>query len=183
MANKNQKYKKTNQHEKQIMENYFVQGYGTDQGVLMFPTIDEVAVKFNISKNTLYKLAQRGDWKEKQDKFVYKYNEERNRKKRNLLMKEGIDIDDRMINLSKALLNKVMVTVRDKDKMSAYQIDSLASASLKIQKMVKLALGESTENFSIENKDSTNETFREALELIDEIRISRIRTEGSTSTH
>ena len=76
-----------------------------------------------------------------------------------------------------------MVTVRDKDKMSAYQIDSLASASLKIQKMVKLALGESTENFSIENKDSTNETFREALELIDEIRISRIRTEGSTSTH
>ena len=183
MANKNQKYKKTTQADKSRMESYFVEGYGTEQGVLVLPTIDEVAKKHKISKNTLYKLAQRGGWKEKQERFLAKYNEERSKKKRQLLNKEGVDIDDRIVNLSKALLNKVMVTVRDNDKMSPYQIDSIASASLKIQKMVKLALGESTENVSIENKEQTDETFREALELIDQIRVSRIRAEGNTSTH
>ena len=54
--------------------------------------------------------------------------------------------------------------------ISGWKLDNFASASLKAQKMAKLALGEPTENMKVETIDATqSETFQEALETLKEI--------------
>lgn len=176
-------YKKITESQKIEMMDFFVSGYTNDEGMLQLPTIAEVAKKYKMSENTLYKIAQKGEWKIKQSNNALKFHEKISKQKREMLSTEGYKIDDRIINVSKQLLDNVVKNIEAKQKLSPFQIDSLASASLKIQKMAKLALGESTENLNIESNTSTDEHFREALELIDQIRIERIRTEGSTSTH
>ena len=168
-------YKKITESQKIEMMDFFVSGYTNDEGMLQLPTIAEVAKK--------YKIAQKGEWKIKQSNNALKFHEKISKQKREMLSTEGYKIDDKIINVSKQLLDNVVKNIEAKQKLSPYQIDSLASASLKIQKMAKLALGESTENLNIESNTSTDEHFREALELIDQIRIERIRTEGSASTH
>ena len=90
---------------------------------------------------------------------------------------------DRILNVAKALLNKVMINVKTKEEMSANQIDNLASASLKIQKMTKLALGESTENLHIETVTDTDEVFRDALEFLDKIKGERTKAESTSNLH
>ena len=44
--------------------------------------------------------------------------------------------------------------------------------------MAKLALGESTENINIDSNTDTDETFREAIRLLDTVRAERIEKES-----
>ena len=138
----------------------------------------QLAEKYEMSEHTLYKMAKQGDWKAKQQEQIVKYQQEISKKKREKLSLEGVAIDDRIINVSKQLLDKVVTNIHNKETLSPYQIDSLASASLKIQKMAKLALGESTENINIDTNTDTDETFREAIRLLDTVRAERIETES-----
>ena len=123
-------------------------------------------------------MAKEGAWKVKQQDQITKYQQEISKKKREKLSLEGVAIDDRIINVSKQLLDKVVNNINKKENLSPYQIDSLASASLKIQKMAKLALGESTENINIDSNTDTDETFREAIRLLDTVRAERIEKES-----
>ena len=183
MAKKGQKYRMTTEAERRAMADYYIQGFVNDEGVLTLPSMKETSEKFKISRHTLYKIANKGNWKEEQQKYAYEFQQEISRKKREKLSKQGVEIDDRILNVAKALLNKVMINVKTKEEMSAYQIDNLASASLKIQKMTKLALGESTENLHIETVTDTDEVFREALEFLDKIKGERTKAESTSNLH
>ena len=183
MAKKGQKYRMTTEAERRAMADYYIHGFVNEEGVLTLPSMEETAEKFEISRHTLYKIANKGNWKEEQQKYAYNFQQEISRKKREKLSKQGVEIDDRILNVAKALLNKVMINVKTKEEMSAYQIDNLASASLKIQKMTKLALGESTENLHIETVTDTDEVFREALEFLDKIKGERTKAESTSNLH
>tara|TARA_R100000773_G_C4221238_1_gene120299 strand:- start:3858 stop:4409 length:552 start_codon:yes stop_codon:yes gene_type:complete len=178
MANKGLKYKKITQAQKLEIADYYINGWTDDEGNLQSPTISQLAEKYEMSEHTLYKMAKQGDWKVKQQEQIVKYQQEISKKKREKLSLEGVAIDDRIINVSKQLLDKVVTNIHNKETLSPYQIDSLASASLKIQKMAKLALGESTENINIDTNTDTDETFREAIRLLDTVRAERIETES-----
>ena len=178
MANKGLKYKKITQAQKLEIADYYINGWTDDEGNLQSPTISQLAEKYEMSEHTLYKMAKQGDWKAKQQEQIVKYQQEISKKKREKLSLEGVAIDDRIINVSKQLLDKVVTNIHNKETLSPYQIDSLASASLKIQKMAKLALGESTENINIDTNTDTDETFREAIRLLDTVRADRIQSES-----
>jgi len=178
MANTGLKYNKITKAQRLEIADYYINGWTDEQGVLQSPTIAQIAKKYKMSEHTLYKMAKHGEWKTKQQEQLVKYQQEISKKKREKLSLEGVAIDDRIINVSKQLLDKVVINIENKETLSPYQIDSLASASLKIQKMAKLALGESTENINIDSSTNTDETFREALKLLDTVRADRIQSES-----
>ena len=75
MANKRVKYKKITSELKQKLKLSFIQGEADANGFRSTPTLDKLAKDNQLSINTLYKLAQREDWKIQQEKFQHKYEE------------------------------------------------------------------------------------------------------------
>ena len=73
MANKKTKYKKITASLKDKLRVAYVQGELDTQGFRKTQSIEELATNNNLSKNTLYKLAQRENWKFQQDKFQKEY--------------------------------------------------------------------------------------------------------------
>jgi hypothetical protein len=63
-----------------------------------------------------------------------------------------------------------------------HQLNSLANVALTAQKISKVALGESTENISINAEIGNTETFRRAMELLDTVAEQR-RSESSPALH
>ena len=59
-------------------------------------------------------------------------------------------------------------------------LNTLAEATYKVQRVAKLALGEATENMSLNAKITDTSAFREAMELLDEV--GRQRRNSSVST-
>ena len=75
MANKKPKYKKITSELKEQLRVSYVQGDIDPQGFRRTATIEDLADLHKLSKNTLYKLAQRDDWKFQQDRFQKEYEE------------------------------------------------------------------------------------------------------------
>ena len=168
---KKRDYKYHSEAQKQQMCDDFVHGYTTEDGFWKQPTVKEISDKFNISYNTVYKLAQRDEWQEKAKDYASKYYNQIAKVKRQELSKHGVEIDTKIIDITKNILNQVMKGLEQKGKeISGWKLDNFASASRKAQKMAKLALGEPTENMKVETVDATqSETFKEALETLKEI--------------
>ena len=176
-------YKYHSEAQKQQMLEYFVYGYTTEDGLWKQPTIKELSDKFEISYNTVYKLAQRDDWQGQAKKYVAEYHNQIAKTKRQELSKHGIEIDSKIIDITKTILNQVMKGLEQKGKeISGWKLDNFASASLKAQKMAKLALGEPTENMKVETVDATqSETFQEALNTLREIESEQFGRGANTS--
>ena len=75
MANKKSKYKKITSALKEKLRTQYVQGELDSQGFRRLESIENLADENQLSKNTLYKLAQREKWKEQQQQFQAKYQE------------------------------------------------------------------------------------------------------------
>ena len=73
MANKKPKYKKITSELKELLRVAYVQGEVDPQGFRRVATIENLADEHDLSVNTLYKLAQRENWKLEQEQFQKKY--------------------------------------------------------------------------------------------------------------
>lgn len=186
MANKKPKYKKITSELKEQLRVSYVQGDIDPQGFRRTATIEDLADLHELSKNTLYKLAQRDDWKFQQEKFQKEYEEKLDQQRIKEFSVEAKKLDSACLNIAKALLARCGNVIRNtqnasiKD-FSPQQLDSMASAALKTQKFAKLALGESTDNINLNGNLQENETFARAMELLDTLEDSR--STGSSTTH
>ena len=186
MAKKQSKYKKITPQLKEKLRMLYVQGELDAQGFRKLFKVEDLANDNNISINTLYKLIQRENWKQKQEEFQLDYQDTLDKQRIKEFSLESKKLDSNFLNISKALLAKVGQVIRNTDvrnkEFSPQQLDQLASASLKIQKFAKLALGESTENMSINANIKDGEAFREAMELLDSVAEQR-RKGNDSSIH
>lgn len=186
MANKKPKYKKITSDIKERLRISYVQGDLDPQGFRRCSTIEELALDNNLSKNTLYKLAQRENWKFAQEKFQRDYEEKLDAQRIKEFSIEAKKLDSACLNIAKALLARVGNVIRNSQNASIkdftpQQLDSMASSALKTQKFAKLALGESTDNININGNLQENDTFARAMELLDSIEDSR--SKGNSTTH
>ena len=117
MANKGTKYKKISQAQKLEIADYYINGWTDEEGNLQSPTIAELSKKYEMSEHTLYKMAKQGAWKVKQQDQITRYQQEISKKKREKLSLEGVAIDDRIINVSKQLLDKVVNNINKKENL------------------------------------------------------------------
>lgn len=186
MASKKSKYKKITNQLKEILRAAYVQGELDPQGFRRVATIEELANDNQLSVNTLYKLAQRENWKFQQQQFQKEYQDELDLQRAKEFALESKKFDSACLNIAKALLARVGNVIRQQQNanlrdFTPQQLDSMAGAALKTQKFAKLALGESTDNINVNGSIQENETFRRAMELLDEVENSR--SSGSSTTH
>ena len=185
-ARKKSKYKKITNQLKEILRAAYVQGELDPQGFRRVATIEELANDNQLSVNTLYKLAQRENWKFQQQQFQKEYQDELDLQRAKEFALESKKFDSACLNIAKALLARVGNVIRQQQNanlrdFTPQQLDSMAGAALKTQKFAKLALGESTDNINVNGSIQENETFRRAMELLDEVENSR--SSGSSTTH
>lgn len=185
MANKKPKYKKITSELKEQLRVSYVQGDIDPQGFRRTATIEDLADIHKLSKNTLYKLAQRDDWKFQQERFQKEYEEKLDHQRIKEFSVEAKKLDSACLNIAKALLARCGNVIRNTQNASIkdftpQQLDSMASAALKTQKFAKLALGESTDNINLNGNLQENETFARAMELLDSIEDSRITSDSTT---
>ena len=185
MANKKPKYKKITPALKDKLRLLYVQGDIDPQGFRRLSSIEELADENKLSKNTLYKLAQRENWKFQQEKFQKQYEDELDAQRIKEFTVESKKLDSACLNIAKALLARVGSVIRNTQNASIkdftpQQLDSMASAALKTQKFAKLALGESTSNINVNGNLQENDTFRRAMELLDSIEDSRVTSDKTT---
>lgn len=174
MANKRVKYKKITSELKQKLKVSFIQGEADANGFRSTPTLDKLAKDNQLSINTLYKLAQREDWKIQQEKFQHKYEEKLENQRLKEFATEAKVFDKASLNIAKAILAKIGNIIRSTQGLnlkdfSPQQLDQLSSAALKTQKFAKLALGESTDNINLNANIQEADAFREAMELLDTV--------------
>jgi len=186
MANKKTKYKKITPQLKEKLRVSYVQGDIDPQGFRRLATIEDLADLHQLSKNTLYKLAQRENWKYEQEKFQREYDEKLDNQRMKEFLMESKKFDSACINIAKALLARVGNVIRNSQNASIkdftpQQLDSLAGAAMKTQKFAKLALGESTDNINVNGNLQENDSFRRAMELLDSVEESR--STGDSTTH
>tara|TARA_Y100001937_G_scaffold23865_1_gene33978 strand:+ start:1552 stop:2145 length:594 start_codon:yes stop_codon:yes gene_type:complete len=186
VTSKKTKYKKITNNLKEKLRLSYVQGELDPQGFRRTQTIEDLADTNNLSKNTLYKLAQRENWKFQQEKFQKEYESKLDNQRLKEFAIESKKFDSACLNIAKAILARVGSVIRNSQTASLkdftpQQLDSLASAAMKTQKFAKLALGESTDNINLNGNLQENETFRRAMELLDTVENSR--STSSKTTH
>tara|TARA_R100000935_G_scaffold54898_1_gene84308 strand:+ start:1713 stop:2273 length:561 start_codon:yes stop_codon:yes gene_type:complete len=185
MANKKPKYIKITAELKELLRVSYVQGDIDPQGFRRLSTIDDLANDNKLSKNTLYKLAQRENWKIQQEKFQRDYEEKLDNQRIKEFSIESKKFDSACVNIAKALLARVGHLIRNSQNasikdFSPQQLDSLAGAAMKTQKFAKLALGESTDNINLNGNLQENDSFRRAMELLDTVENSRSSSDSTT---
>jgi len=173
-----------------ILENIrqeFVQGIEENEEK-KYPTIDELSKKYNIPSVTLYRKSQSGDWKNQ--KKIYKENLqfEIDNAKQKKLANEAKEFDSNSLKIAKALQSEIVALLQksnqqrkqgvNKPYFSPSALNSLGMALQTCQRVGRLALGESTENTNVTNKQSTIE---ETFALIDEI--CKGRGESDSNLH
>ncbi len=169
-------YKKLTNDLKSEIRVLFVQGFDDESGNRKTYTLEELALKFNIAKSTLYRNAQKDDWKIQREQFQQKYLAELDAERTKNLTEESKKFDINSLNLAKALMATVGQNIRKNTaninsgskNFQPSQINALASAALSAQRLAKLALGETTENVNL-NANIQDEAFREAMELLDTV--------------
>ena len=185
MANKKPKYAKITAELKDKLRQAYVHGEADSQGFRRVSSIEELCDQYNLSKNTLYKLAQRENWKIEQLEFQDKYEAELDAHRIKEFATESRKFDTASVNIAKALLARVGQVIRNNQNTSMAeftpnQLDALAGAAIKTQKFAKLALGESTDNINLNTNLNENESFQRAMELLDELEESRVGSDPIT---
>ena len=173
---KKSKYIKLTDDLKSEIRILYVQGFDDESGNRKTYTLDELALKFNIAKSTLYRNAQQDNWKAQREQFQQEYLIGLDKQRQKDLTEESKKFDTNSINLAKALLTTVGQNLarnnqelnEGKKGMIPSQLHALANAALSAQRLAKLALGEVTHNVEI-NGNLQNNAFREAMELLDSV--------------
>ncbi|QDP61029.1 MAG: hypothetical protein Tp1123DCM1511741_18 [Prokaryotic dsDNA virus sp.] len=169
---------------KETIRNEFVQGL-EDNGSRALFTLDALAEKYSVGKSTLYRHAKNENWKMQQEQFQKEYLSRLDEERQTILIKESKKFDTNTLNISKALLQQIGRKIQQASEDNNYTpelLNKLAEATYRVQRVAKLALGESTDNMSLNARVQDTSAFREAMELLDEVAEQR-REVGDKAIH
>lgn len=186
MTNKQVIYNKVTIALKEKMRNDYVQGIASDNGFRVVRSIEEIAETYGVSKNTLYKIAQKENWKHEQEAFHEKFIADLDNKRRKEFVQESINFDKKSLQVAKDIMGHIGKIIETHEKsheqIKPHNLVALSSAANNAQKVAKLCLGESTENMNVNTNVNESEIFREAVELLDTIAEQK-RTKVSAPVH
>lgn len=120
-----------------------------------------------------------GKFKRNNFRLIIKKKLDKERQKNNI--SKSIQLDDQSLTLANALFATVGQTIqinnqnmkKGKKGLIPTQINALANALATAQRTAKLALGEATHNIDA-TVNENNDSFRRAMELLDEVEKGRI---------
>ena len=164
----------------------FVQGV-LEESERRYPTIEELAKKYEIPSVTLYRKSTAQSWKQQRMDFQKNLQIEIDAKRQNKLAKDAVDFDENNLRIAKALQNEIVALLSFSNRarqdanrpyFSPSSLNSLSMALSTCQRVGRLALGESTDNTNITN----DTTVTEAFNLIEQI-CRPSNSEGKSELH
>ena len=170
---------------KEKIRNLFVQGQEETNGARVLYTIKQLAETYEVGESTLYRHSQAENWKEQQDRFQSEYLLQLDAARKTELVKDSKKFDTSTLTIAKALLGQIGQSIQKlqtQNKVTPSTLNTLAEATYKVQRVAKLALGEATDNMSLNAKITDSTAFREAMELLDSVAEQR-RESNDSSVH
>ena len=186
MARIPQLYKEKDLEKIRTARDMFVHGVSNADGELEFPAIASLASVAGVSKQTLYKIADREDWKTDRVKVQVAIRSKRDADHAALAVREGKACDELCIKVAKKMLREVdrrmdeVITGFDSDgkMMKSATMQRLSIVVTNAHKTIKLAIGEPTE---INGDFKDDETIRAFARMLDEHEESRTAISGNVN--
>ena len=162
------------------IRNAYVQGQENAQGQRIYPTIEQLAKSYDIHWNTIHRRSKSENWKDEREIFEAKMLKDIDSKKRKQMIDQSVQFDFDSLRLARSLQATIAnVLTIDNEKaqqlkmrqnldekeqknlkpihlLKGAEINSLAMALEKAQKVGRLAFGESTENATITTSEQSS---------------------------
>ena len=162
------------------IRNAYVQGQENAQGQRIYPTIEQLAKSYDIHWNTIHRRSKSENWKDVRVIFEAKMLKDIDSKKRKQMIEQSVQFDFDSLRLARSLQATIAnVLTIDNEKaqqlkmrqnldekeqknlkpihlLKGAEINSLAMALEKAQKVGRLAFGESTENATITTSEQSS---------------------------
>ena len=150
----------------------FIQGIEDNSGGRKIFSLDHLCKDYGVAQSTVYRHAQKENWKQDQIDFQNEFIKELNIRRQKELADESVNFDKTCLQIAKAIMGQVGMAIRknqETGEIVAHHLTALSSAATNAQKIAKLALGEATENMNLNADIKDTATFRDALRLLDEV--------------
>ena len=160
----------------------FVYGFTNDEGHRIFPTIDGLVKRHNVSRATLYRHVEKDEWQKQKNRYQTELQVKLDKERMEKMVDDGKRLDDTAVAIAQAMLQKVASRIRRDMKLEeenpAEAMDEgvfreLSQIAINAQKVGKLALGQAQEISKVSADVSNPEAFREVLDQLDEIAAAR----------
>ena len=179
----NKKVKRLTPDRKERLKIKYIQGIEDTTGSRKLFSLDLLAADEGVAVSTLYRHAQKENWKTDQIKFQNEFIEKLNIKRQEDLVQESINFDRTCLSIAKGIMGQIAVVIRDKSQtgeMKAHDLTALSTAATGAQKVAKLAMGEATENMNLNADVKDSSTFRDALRTLDKVAEQRRKANPSS---
>lgn len=183
------KSKRLTADELEQVRDLYVQGEESPVG-RKYPTLQELANRFESSIATISRKAKDGGWDEQRSIFEVKLQRDRDEMRRREMINQAVEFDSNSLLLAKSLqaeIGKVLQSVAQKRKedpskphvLGGSSLSQLANALSICHRTGRLALGESTENTNVSGK--ATESIDEAFAIVEQL--ARSGSESTTELH
>tara|TARA_R110002153_G_scaffold11188_4_gene43173 strand:+ start:1514 stop:2095 length:582 start_codon:yes stop_codon:yes gene_type:complete len=172
--------------EKLRME--FVEGY-TNDGVRVFPTIDELIKKHDLPVKTAYNRSKEGRWQEQRNSFKSQYDAQRNAQRAKRKADKADKFDDTALTLAENIFARVgrkltLAAQQDRvtggDSLTTPELKDIAETVIKAQKAGKLALGEAAEIKQVVSDDVVPASLSRIIDQLDQL--AEKKSQGASHT-
>ena len=174
---------------KEELRELYVQGIQDVNGNRQYPSIEQLSKDHNVAKVTLFRKSSSEDWKGQRALFEQRLAKEKDAQRVENLVKESVEFDSRNLNIAKAMQGQVTHLIRLaaqeiqenelRRPFSPVALERLAGAVMSIQKIGRLALGETTENTQVNGTISQESAIRTVHEFIDELTEAKRKGSGT----
>jgi len=162
-------------HDWDKLKSEYVEGYTDPAGATVFPTLHDLGKRHGISESTIRKRSAQDDWATERDIYRQRIEQKRRENKADDLAAKASEFDQRIFQGAEIALKHITAhfakanerasASRGADVMTLHQLEQLARALERYQKIGRLALGEATD---IPGGDANAEQQKLIRELIND---------------
>jgi hypothetical protein len=166
----------------------FVEGY-TEDGVRVFPTIDELIKKYDLPVKTAYKRSKEGAWQEQRNSFKSQYEAQRIAQRAKRKSEKADKFDDTAMTLAENIFARIgrkltLAAQQDRvsggDSLSTPELKDIAETVIKAQRAGKLALGEAAEIKQVVSDDNVPASLTRIIDQLDQL--AEKKSQGASHT-
>tara|TARA_R100000406_G_scaffold52779_2_gene35928 strand:- start:2966 stop:3523 length:558 start_codon:yes stop_codon:yes gene_type:complete len=145
----------------------------------VYPSIDSLVKKHNVSRATLYRLQDKENWQQQKNQIQSEIQAQIDADRIKNLVEESNKLDDRTLLIAQGLIRSVARRMQrsfdqeqenpESNGIPVNDLRELSHVALNAQKIGKLALGQAQEISKVSGDLINPEAFREVLEELDRL--------------
>ena len=159
----------------------FIEGYVDQEGGRVFPSIEQLAKRHDVSRATIYRYSNpsKEDWQASKNRYQSQMKKEVEQNRLRDLVAESQTLDKNSLQIAQALLSRVgrkLARAMDGERqnpefegLSATELRELSHVAANAQKIGKLALGEAQEISKVSADVTVPESYTNLIRHLEEL--------------